>query len=278
MPEQPPMLIAVAPNGARYSKADHSALPISPKELAHTARTCLEAGAAMIHLHVRDDQGKHTISSRYYIPAIAAIRKEVGSRMIIQATSESAGIFNRHQQMQAMTELMPESVSIALRELIPDSATDSAAEAEACTFLTRLEDAGTLIQYIIYTPGELDRYQHLCDAGVIPGQRHMLLFVLGRYSETLAQASDLDTFVTAYKGKAAWMCCGFGKNEQSIMTRAAQLGGHARVGFENNMQRADGSMVADNSQLVTLTAEAALGCGRPLATIAQGRTIFLHGK
>jgi 3-keto-5-aminohexanoate cleavage enzyme len=157
MPEPAPMLIAVAPNGARLNKTDHPGLPVSPKELAHTARICLEVGASMIHLHVRDNQGRHSISSEHYKPAIQAIRTEVGSRMIIQATSEAAGIFNRHQQMQAMTDLMPESVSIALRELIPDSA----AEVEASAFLNHLEEAGTLIQYIIYTPEELNRYQHL---------------------------------------------------------------------------------------------------------------------
>lgn len=270
MPDSEPILIAVAPNGARYNKADHSALPISPNELAKTARNCFESGASMIHLHVRDEQGNHSISSHHYKPAIEAIRAEVGSQMIVQATSESAGIFNRHEQMQAMTELMPESVSIALRELIPDVE----AEEEARSFLSRLEDAGTLIQYIIYAPEELNRYQQLCDAGIIPGQRHLLLFVLGRYSETLAEARDLDAFVTCYKGRAAWMCCAFGKNEQAIMARAAQLGGHARVGFENNMQREDGSEVSDNSELVRLTADTAIQFGRSPATTEQGRALF----
>ena len=56
-----PCLIMVAPNGARKTKADHPALPITPAELAATASACLEAGAAAIHLHVRDRDGGHTL-------------------------------------------------------------------------------------------------------------------------------------------------------------------------------------------------------------------------
>lgn len=228
----------------------------------------------MIHLHVRDAHGRHSIASSHYVPAIEAIRAEVGTEMIIQVTSEAAGVFNRHQQIQAMTELMPESVSIALRELIPDPAAD----AEARDFLTQLEDAGTLIQYILYDPDELDRYRQLCRRGIIPGQRHLLLFVLGRYSETLAQPGDLDAFVAEHSGNAAWMCCAFGINEQAIMARAAQLGGHARVGFENNMQLPDGTTVVDNSDLVRHTADSCLQHGRRPATATQGRALFESGK
>jgi 3-keto-5-aminohexanoate cleavage enzyme len=268
------MLIAVAPNGARRDKNHHSTLPITPDELAQTALTCLEAGASMIHLHVRDGQNKHSISSQHYLPAIKAIRATVGQKMLIQVTSEAAGIFSRHQQMEAMLELMPDSVSIALRELVPDAG----AEEEANAFFSRLDEAGTLIQYIIYSPEELQRYHALCTSGVIPRQQHLLLFVLGRYSEKLASESDLDDFIADYKGEAEWMCCAFGKNEEAIMRRAAQLGGHARVGFENNLQRQDGSLVTDNSELVSITATNAIGSGRTLATASQGRALYSHAR
>ena len=274
MPEHSPMLIAVAPNGARRNKNDHSALPITADELVQTAHTCLEGGASMIHLHVRDEQNKHSISSQHYLPAIKAIRDAVGQQMLIQVTSEPAGIFSRHQQMEAMLELMPDSVSIALRELVPEAA----AEEDAHAFFTHLDQAGTLIQYIIYSPEELHRYQQLCTSGVIPNQQHLLLFVLGRYSEKLANENDLDNFVTGYKGKAEWMCCAFGKNEEAIMRRAAELGGHARVGFENNLQRQDGSLVTDNSELVRITATNAIASGRTLATASQGRALYSHAR
>jgi len=273
MPDSAAMLIAVAPNGARRNKADHPALPISPAELALTARKCLDAGAAMMHLHVRDPLGKHSIASEYYRPAIDAIRSATGTDMLIQVTSEAAGVYNRHQQMAAILELMPDSVSIALRELVPDAD----AEEQAHGFFKRLDEAGALIQYILYSPEDVMHYQRLCASGVIPGQRHFLLFVLGRYSQTLAQVEELDQFVSSHNGQANWMCCAFGKHEQAIMLRAAQLGGHARVGFENNLQLPDGSLADDNCALVKQVAENALKAGRTLASAQQGQQLYLHG-
>jgi 3-keto-5-aminohexanoate cleavage enzyme len=185
-------------------------------------------------------------------------------------TSEAAGIFNRHQQMAAMLALMPEAVSIALRELVPDAS----AHVDAQQCFQRLQEAGTRIQFILYSPDEIMRYRELCAAGVIPGGGHLLLFVLGRYTTTLAGPDDLLPFVAGNLAGNPWMCCAFGRHEQAIMLQAARLGGHARVGFENNLQQADGSTANDNSELVRNLANQVAACGRTLATAAQASHIY----
>ena len=81
-------MIAVAPNGARKQKADHPALPLSSAELAETAMQCRDAGACMIHLHVRDARGRHSLDTDAYRQAITAVRDAVGPDMIIQITTE----------------------------------------------------------------------------------------------------------------------------------------------------------------------------------------------
>ena len=72
------VMIAVAPNGARKTQKDHPQLPISPKEIAHTAAACQEAGACMLHLHVRDKKLVHSLDVDRYRKTIQAIRQEVG--------------------------------------------------------------------------------------------------------------------------------------------------------------------------------------------------------
>ena len=104
-----PVLLAVAPNGARKTKADHPEIPITPDEIAQAAAACAEAGASMIHLHVRDNDDKHTLDPDAYRSAIAAIRRETGDRLVIQATSEAVGIYAPDQQM-AMVRERSESV------------------------------------------------------------------------------------------------------------------------------------------------------------------------
>src|SRR5271170_4737413 len=81
------VVLAVAPNGGRKTKADHPALPLSADELARTAAECLERGASMIHLHVRDKDGGHCLDPEAYRSVIARICREVGDRLVIQITS-----------------------------------------------------------------------------------------------------------------------------------------------------------------------------------------------
>src|SRR6202008_3948323 len=82
------VVLAVAPNGGRKTKADHPALPLTSGELARAAAECLERGASMIHLHVRDAEGRHSLDPEAYRAAIASICQEVGDRLVLQITSE----------------------------------------------------------------------------------------------------------------------------------------------------------------------------------------------
>src|SRR5690606_18666219 len=111
---------AVAPNGARRTKADHPRLPMSVDEIARDAVEALEAGAAMIHLHVRDRDGAHTLDAELYRQAMTAVRKAVGNDMVVQITTEAVGRYSAAEQIAVVDALQPESVSIALREILPE--------------------------------------------------------------------------------------------------------------------------------------------------------------
>ncbi|MEX0759467.1 MAG: 3-keto-5-aminohexanoate cleavage protein, partial [Tistlia sp.] len=188
----PPLILAVAPNGARKTRADHPALPIEPGELAETAASCLAAGACLLHLHVRDNAGGHSLDAGRYREATAAIRERVGAAMIVQITTEQVGRFGRAEQMACVRAVQPEAVSLALRELVPDAG----AEAEAAGFLAELAEAGVLAQFILYDPADLERFLALRRGGVIPAGERSLLYVLGRYSAgQRSQPSDLLPFL-----------------------------------------------------------------------------------
>src|SRR5256885_10150723 len=122
MADSTPIMIAFAPNGARKSKADHPRLPVSAVDLAATAQECLAAGASMIHLHVRDAHGRHSLDADRYAAAIAAIRQRVGDDLIVQVTTEAAGRYGAHEQMAVIEALLPEAASIAIRQLFANPA------------------------------------------------------------------------------------------------------------------------------------------------------------
>lgn len=271
-----PMILAVAPNGARKTRSDHPAVPISPQELAATAAAARAAGAAMIHLHVRDAAQRHTLDVGAYREAIAAVREAVGEEIVIQVTSEAVGIFTPKEQMAMVRSLEPEAVSLAVRELIPDAA----GEAAARDFLAWLVAAGILPQYILYAPEDVERFGRLQASGVIPPGPAFLLFVLGRY--TPGQRSvpgDLLPYLRAIEAWPAaarlpWAICAFGPKETACVTAAAALGGHARVGFENNLYLPSGALARDNAELVAAAARAAAAIGRPLADAAEARRLM----
>ncbi|MEM9899657.1 MAG: 3-keto-5-aminohexanoate cleavage protein, partial [Pseudomonadota bacterium] len=83
--------IAVAPNGGRRTHTDHPALPTTPQALAETARACLDAGASMMHIHVRDKQERHLLDVEAYRSAIDAITSACGDRLVLQITTEALG-------------------------------------------------------------------------------------------------------------------------------------------------------------------------------------------
>ncbi|WP_199032855.1 3-keto-5-aminohexanoate cleavage protein [Ralstonia flaminis] len=272
-----PIAIAVAPNGARKTHVDHPALPITPDELAACARQCVEAGAAMLHLHVRRPDGTHSLEPDHYRPAIAAVQQAVGDALVLQITTEAVGIYTPEQQMASVRALQPEAISAALRELVPDAAH----EAEAARFFGELAAARTAIQYILYSADDVMRYRDLRARGVLPETPHWVLFVLGRYSAgQRSDPSDLLPFLRAWSdagevtANVPWAMCAFGPREADCALTAALLGGHARLGFENNMMLPDGSTAPDNAALITNLRGHLDALHRPLASAAELRAWF----
>lgn len=92
-------VICVAPSGARRTSVDHPALPITTAQIAREAAACAEAGASVIHLHVRDEAGRHSLDAQRYRAAIEAIRQAVGERLLVQVTTEAVGMYSPPEQI-----------------------------------------------------------------------------------------------------------------------------------------------------------------------------------
>lgn len=240
--------IAVAPNGGRRTKADHPAIPLTPAELARTAAECLEAGAAMIHVHVRRADGRHLLDADAYVETTRAIRAEVGDRMVIQITTEALGIYTPIEQIAVLKAVRPEAASLALRELAPDEAAEPAF-AEALEWMKR---ESVCPQIILYDPAEAVRLTAMIERGVVPWPDIPVLYVLGRYTVSqTSQPADLLAFIAPNAPRFDhWSVCAFGKHEAACVTAGALLGGDVRVGFENNLLTPGGSVASSNASLV----------------------------
>ena len=272
-----PFALAVAPNGARKTHADHARLPMTPDELAQCARECVDAGAAMIHLHVRRADGTHSLEVADYAPAIAAVRQAVGDALVLQLTTEAVGIYQPAQQIATIRALRPEAASVAVRELVPHPAALPA----AAEFFGWMHREHVVAQYILYDAADVHRYAALRESGAIPAGRHWVLFVLGRYSAgQKSTPADLLPFLAAWRETGLegtgveWAVCAFGKQEADCAATAVMLGGHARIGFENNMALPDGATAPDNAALLRAVASPLGGLGYRAMTAAQLRERF----
>jgi 3-keto-5-aminohexanoate cleavage enzyme len=253
------VVLAVAPNGGRKTKGDHPAVPLTAGELARTAAECLERGASMIHLHVRDAAGQHCLDAEAYRAAIATICQEVGDRLVLQVTSESLGRYSPADQRAVVLRTNPEAVSLALRELAPDPA----AEKDFGEFLGKLKQMRIWPQIILYTPAEAERLGTMAKQGLIPFDQLAVLYVLGRFALTrTALPRDLLPFLAPDMPRfESWSVCAFGRREAACVTAAALLGGHGRVGFENNLALPNGARAASNAELVGAAAHALAAVG-----------------
>jgi 3-keto-5-aminohexanoate cleavage enzyme len=272
-PKRRSVTIAVAPNGARRTKADHPALPVTPNELANTAAECLEAGAAMIHVHVRSRDGGHSLDADAYKSAMGAIRTAIGDRLVVQITTEALGLYSPQEQIAVVKAVRPEAVSLAFREIVPHRA----AEGPFLEFLRWLLQEEIFPQIILYTPEEASLLAEVAGRSDIPAEEIPVLYVLGRhFVNQTSRPADLAPFLK--KGIARfqnWMVCAFGKNETACVIAAAQLGGDIRVGFENNIWMPDGTLASSNAASVAATA-GVLGCaGHICATAADVRHNWL---
>ena len=268
-----PLIVTVAPNGAYKTKEQHPHVPLTAAELAQTAKECLDAGAAMIHAHVRKPDGKHLLDAHAYQEATAAIRKAVGQELVVQITTEAAQVYQPQEQMQVAREVVPEALSVGLREIIKPEVP----EADIAAFFSWLKSCNVMTQIILYDVADVQSWQQLRARGVIPDNKWFLLFVLGRYSVgQTSSPTDLLPFLAAHDGTSPWAMCAFGAQENACAIAAASLGGHARVGFENNLFLKNGLQAPNNAALVAQVAQGAQALGRPLAKADEVRQLFLN--
>lgn len=253
-----PVLITAAPNGARRGKADHPALPVTTEEIAAEAARCQAAGAGLLHMHVRDGEGLHSLDPGRYREALDAVA-EAAPGLAVQITTEAAGRYEVPAQYDCLRALAPAAASISVREI----ARDAALAPKVYGFAA---EAGTAVQHILYDTGDLAQLRVWIADGTVPEAAPEVLLVFGRYVPPLeGTPAMLSAFLdTLGPWPGGWACCTFGGQEHAVAEAALARGGDIRIGFENNLDRPDGTRAANTAENIARAAEAAAALGRPL--------------
>ncbi|MGV6805484.1 MAG: 3-keto-5-aminohexanoate cleavage protein [Ruegeria sp.] len=236
----PSSYILVAPNGARRGHADHHALPVTTDEIVRTALACHTAGANGLHLHVRDDEGRHSLDAGRYREVTVELTRTVPT-LDVQITTESAGVYDVPAQFNCLQQVAPQWASISVREI--------AREPDLAPRIYGLcADQGTRVQHILYDAEDAVLLKQWQAAGIVRREQVERLLVLGRYATAQeSQPTDLDAFPA---DPAPWMVCAFGRLEHDCLVAASDRGGDVRVGFENSLTNSDGTQWTDNAASV----------------------------
>ncbi|GAA1934406.1 BKACE family enzyme [Nocardioides marmoribigeumensis] len=250
-----PLLITVAPTGAEIDKADVPQLPTTPEEVARTAVECREAGAAMIHLHVRDSEHRPTLDLPLLKEWVAAVRE---STDLVVQLSTGGSVHDPLDKRLQVLDAEPDSCSITM------GTTNFGDEVflNPWPFVRDLHllarDRGVAPEYELFDLGQVHALQRLLDQHGLPvGERVHVDLVMGvpggmngTTDALVAAARDLPPAVTS------WSATGIGRSTIPVMFGALSRGGHLRVGMEDTVTYARGVAVRSNAQLVERAARA----------------------
>jgi uncharacterized protein (DUF849 family) len=260
----------VAPNGARKTRLDHPALPVSIAQTVEEAVQCHAAGATVLHAHVRGSEDEHLLDAGLYQELIAEMKRQAPT-MLVQITTEAVGRYTPQQQVDCVESVVPEMASVSLREMTCDFKDPGFAK----NFFHWAAEAEVHIQHIVYSAEELATYMTLRQDGIIPASQRCVLFVLGRYAvDFQSSPADLELFLNNDLTGLDWFVCAFGAQEQSCVIAGIDQGGHARIGFENNLHLPDGSIASSSAELVAELAKSIKAGGHSIAGAEQTRQLL----
>ena len=260
----PPVMIMVAPTGARKLKRDNPAIPLSPAEIAAEVARCAAAGASIAHLHARNPDGSPTQSLEVYREITDRIRNSCD--MVLQISLGTKG-FTVEQAVEPVV-LKPEMVSLPLDAFRGD---DAVAREGVHEMARQVRRHGVCPELSVYDEGMLDGAMGLIRSGDVaaPACFGLILADPSSMREGVAKMMQL---AAALPPQSHWWIARGGRHALGLRALAVELGGHVRVGFEDSVLDFDESRPApSNAYLVERMAKLCQALGRRIATPAEAR-------
>lgn len=267
------LIISACICGAEVTKEQNPNVPYTVEEIAREAKSAYDAGASLIHLHVRWDDGTPTQDTGRFQECIDAIRAVCPDAIIQPSTGGAVGMTDLERL--ASTEVVPTPEMATL-----DCGTCNFGGDEVFTntdntiinFAKILKERGIKPELEVFDKGMIDIAMKTADRkGLLVHPLHWD-FVLG--VQMTATVRDLVYMVGSIPAGSTWTATGIGKNAWNIAAATIAMGGHVRVGFEDNLYLEKGVLAESNGQMVEKVVKLAKLLGREVATPAEAREIL----
>lgn len=264
------LIITLAPTGNVPTKAMTPHVPVKPAEIANDIITCYEKGAAVAHIHARDELENPTCDIQYFAETMRLL--DAAGCPIIRQISTGARGGKSGEARAAALALNPDSASLATGSSnFPSSI--NANDPQLIEYMAKVMlDKNIKPEIEVFDAAMINNAVNLQKAGLLKGP---LLFnlVLGVKGSLPATAKNLFFLVESLPPDAIWSVSVIGPQHVNLSVIAMALGGHVRVGIEDNVYYSKG-VLATNSALVERMAAIAKSMGRELATPADVKRIW----
>lgn len=267
-----PVIISVAVTGGEHGRETTPHLPITPLEIAQSAYEAYEAGASIVHVHVRDDEGvpgHHLDRYRFVIDHLAE-----RCDMLINLTTDPGGEVAGDARFASL-DLHPELATLDAGTM--QAPTGDRIVEGSLPFLRRLAarmlETGTRPELEIFHSGMIRTCLQLADEGLLEPPLYFQ-FVLGAAGYAPGTPDELLGLLRLIPPESPWSVAGIGRASVPMVAMGLMLGGHVRVGLEDQVYYRRGELAISNAQLVARAVRLAEEFGRSAATPAEARALL----
>jgi 3-keto-5-aminohexanoate cleavage enzyme len=266
-----PVIITAALTGGVQGKETVPALPETPEEIAEAAAGAEAAGASILHLHARKPNGERAFAAERFEEIDAAVR-EATDDVIIQHSTGGTGANDEVRAQPLETDPAPEMASL---DMGPMNRYAKITSENTRTLVDRLHDRmrerGIKPELEVFNGGHLNESLRIWDDLVGPPYVNL---IFGGGTTTIPHPRNLMSMLQNVPDDAEFNVIGFGPHQLPMTTTSLLLGGHVRVGLEDNAYYRAGERAESNAQLVERAARVADELGRPVASTAEAREIL----
>ncbi|MPM54717.1 3-keto-5-aminohexanoate cleavage enzyme [bioreactor metagenome] len=270
--KQEKVIISCALTGAWPTKKDTPAIPITPEEIAVSAYEAYQAGASIVHVHVRDDDGKAVMDPPKFIKVYDLIRERCD--VLINLTTSGDLVSSDEVRMQHVLEIKPPFASFDCGSF---NWGDSGLFLNSPQFLMKLaevmRDNNVKPEIEVMDSNMLYNAVRYMDKGLISKPPYFQ-FCLGVSGGTAATIENLMHLRSLLPEGAIWSAFGIGSAHMPIMMASIALGGNVRVGLEDNIYYSKGRLAKSNVELVERASTVAEASQRGVATVDDARRIL----
>lgn len=269
-----PVMITAAIVGAELTRGQQPNLPVSPQEIITAAVECYEAGAAIVHFHVRDAEGNSTQDAAIFREVVEGVRARCN--VVTQVSTGGAVWMSADERLQSV-ECRPDMATLTTGTVnFGDSVfVNDRGLVEA--FARRLRDYGIVPEIEVFDTGMIDEAKRLRSMGLISDPLQFD-FVMGVPGGIGADPAHLVHMVRCLPPDSTWSVAGIGRHQLTLGTIALAMGGNVRVGFEDNIYYRKGQLAKTNAELVARIVRIAHELDRPVATPNEAREMLQLGR